>query len=105
MILKEEKWHINWDRIKKRYKNYWTGKTRRNNAFAERKRGTSEGMEFHNRIDWYTGDLWAAVEDRFGKIIRRQELRKEEEYLPEPVREINCSRVGERVPRKAECAK
>ena len=35
-------------------------------------------MEFHNWIDRYTGDLWAAVEDRFGKINRREELRKEE---------------------------
>ena len=91
--------------LKRETKNYWSGKTRRNNAFAERKRGTSEGMEFHNRIDWYTGDLWAAVEDRFGNINRREELSKEEKYLPEPVREKNYCRVGGRVPRKAECAK
>ena len=59
-------------------------------------------MEFHNRIDWYTGDLWAAVEDRFGKINRQEELRKEEKYLPEPVLEKNDDR---RVVRTAELKK
>ena len=52
-------------------------------------------MEFHNRIDWWTEDLWAAVDDRFGKTNRREELGKKEEYQPEPVKNlfINGNRV------------
>jgi len=89
----------------KRDKNFWPGKLQRNNAFAEWKRRTSEGMKFHNRISGYTGDLWATVKDRFGKINRREQLRKEKKYLPEPNLEKNWYRVGGRVHRKAEYAK
>ena len=67
--------------------------------------GLPEGWSFHSRIGWWTGDLWAAVDDRLGKVNLREEPRKEEEYPPEPVREENCCRGGGSVPRKAECAK
>ena len=65
------------------------------------KEGHPKGWSSIIELIDYTGDLWAAVEDRFGKINRREELRKEEKYLPEK----NCCRGGGRVPRKAECAK